>query len=92
MDSINLYVAFEEMKRISVAGNTFSIKFRKWNRALGKGGDIVKLKAARFRSKASDEKIKNASYKLFLTDTETGKPMVCWQCLVVEFNGKKTIL
>ena len=32
MEKINLYVAVEQMKRITISGGTFSIKFRKWNR------------------------------------------------------------
>ena len=31
MEKINLYVAVEQMKRITISGGTFSIKFRKWN-------------------------------------------------------------
>lgn len=89
MEKVNLYVAIEEMKRISIAGGTFSIKFRKWNRQTRDGGDIVILEAVRLRQKASDEKIENSSYKLFLTDTTTGKPFNCWECLVVEFNGRR---
>lgn len=29
MEKINLYVAVEQMKRITISGGTFSIKFRK---------------------------------------------------------------
>lgn len=91
MGQINLYTAVEEMKAVSKAEGTFSIKFRKYNRQKQSGGDLVFLKAARLR-KASDEKIENASHKLFLVDTETGNALNCWQILVVEFNGQKTVL
>lgn len=77
------------MKAITIAGGTFSLKFRKWNRKLKKGGDLVNLKAVRIRQKAGDEKIENSSHKIFITDTTTGSPLNCWQCLIVEFNGKK---
>lgn len=53
------------------------------------GGDMVILTAARLRKKATDESIENSSYKLFLTDTTTGRPLNCWECLVMEFNGKR---
>lgn len=86
---INLYVAVEQMKRITISGGTFSIKFRKWNRQTRDGGDMVILTAARLRKKATDESIENSSYKLFLTDTTTGRPLNCWECLVMEFNGKR---
>lgn len=71
------------------SGGTFSIKFRKWNRQTRDGGDMVILTAARLRKKATDESIENSSYKLFLTDTTTGRPLNCWECLVMEFNGKR---
>lgn len=90
MEKINIYTAVEKMKEISARGDTFSIAFRKYDRQRRNGGDLVRLKAARLRKKASDEKIENASYKLFLVDTETGRPLNCWQILVVEFNGTKT--
>lgn len=85
---INLYVAVEQMKRITIPGY-LSIKFRKWNRQTRDGGDMVILTAARLRKKATDESIENSSYKLFLTDTTTGRPLNCWECLVMEFNGKR---
>jgi len=50
---------------------------------------MVILTAARLRKKATDESIENSSYKLFLTDTTTGRPLNCWECLVMEFNGKR---
>lgn len=64
MEKINLYVAIEQMKHISVTGGTFSVKFRKWNRQTRNGGDMVILTAARLRRKATDENIENSSYKL----------------------------
>lgn len=89
---IDVFEAIEQMKRISLAGETFSFKFRKWNRATRSGGDVVTVKAARIRPKASDEKIEYSSYKLYFTDTETGLARVCWQPLIIEFNGRRTVL
>lgn len=89
---IDLFQAIEEMKRISRAGGTFSIKFRKWNRQTREGGDVVSILSARIRPKASDEEIAYSSYKLFFTDTETGLARVCWQPLIIEFNGYRTVL
>lgn len=89
---INVYEAIEQMKRISLAGGVFSFKFRKWNRATRSGGDVVTVNAARIRPKASDEKIEYSSYKLYFTDTETGLARVCWQPLIIEFNGRRTVL
>lgn len=89
---IDLYEAVEQMKRISLAGGTFSLKFRKWNSQTRKGGDMVTVLAARIRPKAADEKIAYSSFKLFFTDTETGLARNCWQPLIMEFNGMRTVL
>lgn len=91
-EQIDLYQAVEQMKAISQAGGTFAVKFRKWDRQRLKGGDLCHVAAARLRSKAADEQVENSSYKLFFVDTETGQNKVCWQPLIVEFNGKRTIL
>jgi len=90
--TIDLYQAVAEMKAISVAGGTFSMKFRKWNRQTNDGGDLAYIKAARVRPKPSDRTVSNASYKVFFLDVETGRELNCWECLIVEFNGMKTIL
>ncbi len=92
METINLYAAIDEARKISEAGGTFSIKFRKWNRAKRDGGDLAVIEAARCRPKASDETISNASHKLFITDTETGRALNCWHPLILEINGRRTSL
>ena len=89
---IDLYRAIEEMKEISARGGTFSLRFRKWNRDTRKGGDMVTIRAARVRPRTADEKIRHSSYKLFFTDTETGLARNCWQPLIMEFNGRRTVL
>lgn len=86
---MNIYDAVELMREISAGGGTFAVKFRKWDRQRCKGGDLAIVQAARLRKKASDEKIENSSHKVFFTDTATGRSLVCWMCLIVEFNGRK---
>ena len=92
METISLYRAIDEARAISEAGGTFSIKFRKWNRARRDGGDLAVIEKARCRPKASDEKVANASHKLFITDTETGRALNCWHPLIMEINGRRTVL
>lgn len=87
--TINIYDAVERMREVSAGGGTFAVKFRKWDRQRGRGGDLVSLKLARLRRKASDERIENSSHKVFITDTATGRAIVCWTCLIVEFNGRR---
>ena len=92
MEKINIYKAIDEMKRISAEGGTFSIRFRKWNRDTRRGGDMASVANARVRPKPSAEDVSAASHKLFFTDTDTGRAMNCWQCLIMEFNGCRTVL
>ena len=88
-ETVNIYEAVERMREISQGGGTFALKFRKWDRQRHKGGDMVVLKLARLRRKASDERIAHSSHKVFITDTATGRAIVCWMCLIVEFNGRR---
>ena len=89
---IDLYEAISRMKEISARGDTFAFKFRKWNRQTGRGGDLVTVNAAKVRPKANDEDVANSSHKLYFVDVETGRARVCWQPLIVEFNGARTVL
>lgn len=88
----DLYMAVRRMRQISTAGGTFRLKFRKWNRATSRGGDMVCIEHARLRQKAGDEKIDHADDKLFLTDTDTGRALNCWLCLVMEVDGERVVL
>ena len=89
---IDLYRAVDEMRRLSADGQTFTLQFRKWDRQRQKGGDLVTIPSARLRPKASDEQVDCASQKIFFTDTDTGRALVCWTILVVSFNGQRCIL
>ena len=84
---IELWDAIQEMRRLSAEGETFSMKFRKWNRHTQSGGELVTINAARVRPQAWEESVSKADHKLFFTDTETGRALVCWQILIMEFNG-----
>lgn len=92
METIDLYEAVRRMKEITDAGGTFSFKFRKYDRRRLSGGDLAFIPKAKLRPKASGEKISDADYKLFFLDVEQNRPLVCWQVLIMEFNGMKTIL
>ena len=90
--TVDLFEAIERMKNITASGGTFSMKFRKYNRQTSDGGDLVTVNAAKLRPKAKDEQIENSSYKLYFTDMETGRALNCWQPLIMEFNGLRTVL
>ena len=91
-EKIDLFIALAQMKDISERGETFSLRFRKYNRDTQTGGEMVYIPHARLRAKASDETVANSSHKLFFTDTDTGRALNCWQMLIMEFNGLRTML
>lgn len=91
-EKIELFRAIAEMRRISAAGGTFSMKFRKYNRASGRGGDLVTVEHARLRPAAREERVRDAGHKIFFTDCDRGRSLNCWQMLVMELNGRKTYL
>lgn len=92
MDTINLFEAIDRMREVSRQGDTFALKFRKWNRDTAQGGDMAVIAHARLRPKATDEQVSHAGHKLFFTDTDTGRALNCWHPLIMEFNGIKTTL
>ncbi len=89
---ISVFDAVHRARAISEEGGTFAIRFRKYNRDTRSGGDVAYIAKARVRAAASDEMIANSSQKLFIVDTETGRPLVCWQPLIMEIDGIPTEL
>ncbi len=57
-ETIDLFEAIEQMKAISLAGGTFSMKFRKYNRQTNAGGDLVTINAAKIRPRLTTRKSK----------------------------------
>ncbi len=70
----------------------FSIKFRKWNRQKKCGGDLCYIPRARCRPAPETGNLENSEHKLFFEDLERKQTMVCWQPLIVEFNGQECTL
>jgi len=90
--TIQVYDAIREMERISKDGGCFSFSFYKYNRETRSGGDLARIARARLRKKTPDTKIEHSSYKLFFMDMDSGRPLNCWQMLIVEFEGRRCIL
>lgn len=73
---IDLYDAIEQMKRISLAGGTFSLTFRKWNRQTRNGGYVVKVNAARIRPKTKDDKFQTQVINYFSPIRKQASPVI----------------
>lgn len=92
MSRIFLFDALKQMKAITENGGTFSFSYRKYDRQRKQGGDMVVVKNAKLRSKPMDGNIEDSLHKLFYTDMDNNEQRVCWQILVMSFNGKTTFL
>lgn len=90
--TIQVYDAIREMERLSEAGECFSFSFYKYERKNRTGGDLARISRAKLRKKTPDSEIAYSSYKLFFMDMDNGRPLNCWQMLIVEFNGMKCSL
>ena len=90
--TIQVYDAIKQMEQISASGGYFSFSFYKYSRETHSGGDLARISRAKLRKKTPDNIISHSSYKLFFMDMDNGKPLNCWQLLIVEFNGIKCTL
>ena len=92
MDSISLYQAISEMKRLTEGKQSFSFIHATYNRETRSTDGIRNVKNARLRSKTTNEEIVYSDHKLFYYDIDQQLPRNCWQPLIMFFNGKKVIL
>lgn len=96
METMNLYKAVAEMKATAGTEGEFRIKYRKYNRDTGQGGDLVIVQRARCRPAPTSERVEHADHKLHFIDLDQSKPELmnrtCWQVLIVEYNGKALTL
>ena len=92
METISLYQAIKEMRELSSRDQYFSFTHATYNRATRQTNGIREVKRARVRPAAKGDDIRNADFKLFYHDFFYHEDRVCWQPLIMFFNGKKVIL
>lgn len=92
MDTIDLYEAIKQMRMMSANGRTFSFVHATYNRDRCTCDGIRHVGRASLRSAARGDDLDNADYKLFYLDQDSNSPRICWQMLILEFEGKKVIL
>ena len=92
MDSITLYQAIKEMREISASGRYFTFSHISYNRDTRKTNGIREVRRAKLRPAAKGDDIRNSDFKLFYYDELYHESRVCWQPLLLYFNGKKVIL
>ena len=92
VETIDLYTAIAEMRRITSKDGTFSIVHATYNRDTGQCEGQRFVCKAHLRPQAKADQVINADYKLFYYDVDEHKPRVCWQMLIMYFNGMKVAL
>jgi hypothetical protein len=92
METIILYEAVKQMRELSAKGQFFSFIHATYNRDTRNSNGIREVKRAKIRPAASDDDIRNSSFKLFYIDDFFHENRVCWQPLIMFFNDKKVVL
>lgn len=93
METINLYTAIAQMRKLTKEGKTFAFTFMSYDRTKQKpASHPVEVTKAKFRKAAKEENLIDADNKLFFLDVETNEPKVCHQAALMFFEGKKIVL
>ncbi|MEI6577697.1 MAG: hypothetical protein WCO63_16090 [Bacteroidota bacterium] len=89
METIKIFDAIAQMRKITAQGGSFSLIHATFNRDSGACHGKKYIKTCRLRPQATKEKVANADHKLFYYDIDEGQPLNCWQALLMFFNGQR---
>lgn len=89
VESIPLYKAIAEMRDLSLRNEPFTLIFATFDNHKKTSNGVSVVSKAVLRKAATNEQVENSNYKLFYYDLELHQPRVCWQPLIMFFNGKK---
>ena len=84
---MDLYKAIAQMRKLTSEGKTFSFSFMSFNSDTNESEGIKEISNAKLRTAAKNDDVKNSDYKLFYYDCDAKLPRVCWQPLLMSFNG-----
>jgi len=91
-ETIQLYEAIRQMRKLSQEDKHFSMVHATWNRDTCTTNGFRHVEHARLRPAAKGEDLVNSDYKIFYFDEDLKEPRICWQMLIMYFNGLKVIL
>lgn len=80
------------MRACSERGESFSFAFMSYSYERRKSDGIVKIEHARLRRQSRKENNRFADYMLNFIDLDTMEYAMCWQPLLLEFNGHELAL
>ena len=84
---MNVYEAIDEMRRRTEQGECFSFAFMSYSYERRKSDGIVKIEHAKLRNQSRKETNRFADYMLNFIDMDTMEYGMCWQPLLLEFDG-----
>lgn len=77
------------MRRRSERGESFSFAFMSYSYERRKSEGVVKVERARLRKQSRKENNRFADYMLNYTNLDTMDNGMCWQPLLLEFDGNE---
>ena len=80
------------MREATAKGETFAFSYATYDRSRKKCHGMVSVMHARLRPAAKGDDIVHADHKLFYFDETEQLPKVCWQPLIMYYNGFKVLL
>lgn len=88
-NSIDIWDAIRDMRKITANGKTFSMVFMSYDqgRKISKGAEIITR--AKLRPGTKTEQNRNADYMLNFLDVDKNLPRQMYQICLMEFNGKR---
>ncbi len=93
VETITVYKAIEEMRKLSRQGKSFSLVHATYDRTRKvdcKG--LTYVRNAILRRAAKDEQVVDSKFKLYYFDRDIEEHRVCWQPLIMFFNEMKVEL
>ena len=91
-ETIQLYDAIKQMRMLSQKDESFSFVHATWNRDTCTTNGLRHVERASIRPAAKGDDLANSDYKIFYFDEDLNSPRICWQMLIMYFNGKRVIL
>ena len=89
---MEVYEAISQMRAKSERRESFSFSFMSYSYERRKSDGVVKIEHARLRKQSRKETNRFADHMLNFIDLDTMEYGMCWQPLLLEFDGHELIL
>ena len=86
---MEVYEAINQMRAKSERGESFSFAFMSYSYERRKSDGIIRIERARLRKQSKRDDNRFADYMLNFIDLDNLEYGMCWQPLLLEFEGKE---